>query len=210
MAAPGTSPFMERMEGIDKGGMNATGFQMNVTDMFDFYRMGYPEGSPQLICDNPGRTGALPTHRPFQCTCCGLCGKETGFEDSVEEYNDWAEAEFGYDEWDRNRFTQMQSTSVHNTWKFFNQVMFHAETFGDDDIKVESFGVKFDWGGFERMNEVLAPKTSRHTNLQFDVRPDYKYITPVPAQGQAHNTCMVHDEFVDQLVVHVKDLLKEV
>ena len=104
----------------------------------------------------------------------------------------------------------MQSTSVHNTWKFFNQVMFHAETFGDDDIKVESFGVKFDWGGFERMNEVLAPKTSRHTNLQFDVRPDYKYITPDPAQGQAHNTCMVHDEFVDQLVVHVKDLLKEV
>jgi len=212
MAAPGSSPFMERMDGVDKGGMNATGFQQNVTDMFDFFRMGYPEGSPQLVCDNPGRTGALPTHRPSQCTCCGLCGKETGFEDSVEEYNDWAEAEFGQDEWDRTRFTQMQGVSVHNTWKFFQQVMFHSETFGDDNVKVASFGVNLDWGGFERMNEVLAPEsTVGHTNLSFTVRPDYKYITPTIAQNQAHNTCMVHDEFVDQLVAHVKPLLlKEV
>jgi hypothetical protein len=169
----------------------------HVWNMYDFYRVGYPRDSPCLLDPHPGPAKLLRGDKMFN--------------DAVDDLNTYAGGKYG-DLWDTDKHRKMQDVSFHNTMNFFmKHAMFKPHSHGDlpvggYPVYNQSSGFA-DPGGLDLYLKFMSSNIVDYTPIDFTVRDEYKNIFnrgPFKGWLMPHNTCMMHEEFVSQLVKSVK------
>ncbi|GMI19739.1 hypothetical protein TrCOL_g11971 [Triparma columacea] len=169
----------------------------HVWNMYDFYRVGYPRDSPCLLDPHPGPAKLLRGDKMFN--------------DAVDDLNTYAGGKYG-DLWDTDKHKKMQDVSYHNTMNFFmKHAMFKPHSHGDlpvggYPVYNQSSGFA-DPGGLDLYLKFMSSNIVDYKPIDFTVRDEYKNIFnrgPFKGWLMPHNTCMMHEEFVSQLVKSVK------
>ena len=186
------SLFMER--DTKKDDQNCSGYDDVVKNMYDFYRVGYPEDSKVLKDANPHSKIVAKTGKNLL--------------DLIAGYKEYIREAYG-DEIDLVKWEKFIMVSTHHTKNFFGATGMSPHKF-HYSLPVAVFNSNENHMGLHKWARVISDNLVHVSVIKFQRRSAYKEVFAHATKLiQDHNVAMVHDEFIDNLLLNLNPLLKK-
>ena len=186
------SLFMER--DTKKDDQNCSGYDDIIKNMYDFYRVGYPEDSKVLKDANPHSQIVVKTGKKLLDLTAG--------------YKEYIKQAYG-DEIDLVKWEKFIMVSTHHTQNFFGATLMSPHKF-HYSLPVAIFNSNENHMGLHKWARVISDNLVHLSVIKFQRRPAYKEVFAHATKLiQDHNVAMVHDEFIDNLLLNLNPLLKK-